>query len=84
MSLSLHDKLLAADVAVSTSGAIRVLAVTGSEPSKVIILTVSGNPTVLRPDGALSSHLYSAATCSSHLSTSRCRTDNLQVIREAI
>lgn len=53
MSLSLCDDLLAADVAVSSSGAIRVLAVTGSEPSQVTILSVSGNPTFLRPDGAL-------------------------------
>ncbi|BDA49571.1 hypothetical protein COCOBI_14-1900 [Coccomyxa sp. Obi] len=51
VSLSLEGKLQAADVAVSTSGAIRVLAVTGSEPSKVTILTVSGDPTLLRSDG---------------------------------
>lgn len=61
VSLALHNNLLAADIAVSSSGAIRVLAVTGSEPSKVTILTVSGNPTVLRPDGALCQpplHIY--------------------------
>ncbi|CAL8464556.1 g4091 [Coccomyxa elongata] len=51
VSLSLHDNLIAADVAVSNSGAVRILAVTGAEPNKVTIMKVSGNPTVLRPDG---------------------------------
>lgn len=73
VSLSLRDNLLAADVAVSISGPLRILAVTGAEPNKVTIMKVSGNPTVLRPDGMLCQQPVLGISWLLNFSTSRCR-----------
>ena len=51
LPLPLAGEMLTADMAVSSSGLIRVLVVSHLKPSQAVILTVSGNPTVLPPDG---------------------------------
>ncbi len=49
--LPVLGEILHADVAVTSSGTLRALAVSQSDPSKVIIMSVSGNPTLLKQDG---------------------------------
>ena len=51
LPLPVAGEMLTADVAVSGPGLIRVLVVSHLKPSQAVILTVSGNPTVLPPDG---------------------------------
>ncbi len=49
--LPVSGDVLAADVAVATSGLLRLLIVSQLEPSKATVLKISGDPTAFRPDG---------------------------------
>lgn len=51
VTLPVLGEVLHADVTVTSSGTLRALTVSQSDPSKFIIMSVSGNPTLLKQDG---------------------------------